>query len=76
MDDVIDIALLREFEEFLDFLPELLDRIEDVVPLDFFLIGGRCGFLGFPLPLLFPVLSDLVLLFVSEGFFLLHFPAN
>ena len=67
VDDVVEVALLNEFTELLDLFPEMLNLIEDSLPLRIIVLGGRGGLLCFSTSRLFPVLFDLILLIVSEG---------
>ena len=68
VDDVVEVALLYESKELLDLFPEMLNFIKDFVPLRIIVLNGRGGLIGVSTSLLFPVLFDLLLLIVGEGF--------
>ena len=69
VDDVIEVALLYVFPEFLDLSPELLNFIKDLFPFRLLVFTGGVDLLGFLASLFFPVCFDLLLLFIGEGVF-------
>ena len=70
VDDIAKVALFRELQELLGFLPEVLDFIKGIVPVCFFLLVAWCGFVVFLFPFSLPVAFDGALLFFGEGFLL------